>query len=110
MQDTFSTLRNVGHEDKATLQLLIQLYHDETPKLIDDIFEQASLKLSLETKKAAHALKGTCLNMGLDDMASICKHIEVSALEKDFTSVEKLIEDLRQTHQNISETIDSLLE
>lgn len=109
MSEDFELLKSIGQEDRETLALLIQLFHDDTPELIKNIEENVAQKLSIETKKAAHSLKGSCLNMGFEKIGSICKEIEDKAIENDFDTVEALLNKLKEEHLKIDNEIDTLL-
>lgn len=96
--ETFDTLKEIGLENKETQLLLISLYIEDTPALIDALKEKATAQNSIETKKAAHTLKGTCLNLGFTPIAEICMKIESHALSSQFEAIYPLIHLLEETH------------
>lgn len=106
---TFALLESIGQEDIETLKILIHLYHEQTPLLISEIEKHALAQNSIETKKAAHTLKGSSLNMGLGSMGNICKEIELAAEENDFTQINHLLTQLNNIHSLIEQNIDTLL-
>ncbi|MBI2071359.1 MAG: response regulator [Elusimicrobia bacterium] len=92
-----------GIDDPKLVAELIALYLNKTPQYINDLKKAYSEKSAKAVAAAAHAMRGSSLNLGLDAMAEICRRIEESAgsrrlagLDKQLAALDEEFERIRQ--------------
>jgi len=71
------TLRTVGG-DALVLELLT-MFHEDLPVRIATFNEAVAMSDAKRLKEVAHAIKGAAQNLGLNELAGICKEAEVQA-------------------------------
>jgi len=103
-------LQEIGREDKDTMLLLIDLFLQQTPALLQNILDTTKKEEPLETKNAAHTLKGVCMNLGFDDMVALCISIEQQALASEFATVNSTMQQLEDSFQQIAAELSLLKE
>jgi len=103
-------LQEIGHEDKDTMLLLIDLFLQQTPELLHSILEASKKEETLATKNAAHTLKGVCMNLGFDDMVTLCIDIEQRALSAEFSAVSSAMQQLEDSFNHIATELTALKE
>ena len=76
------------------LPKLISLFRSNTPPLIAEIRQQAAQHNWLAMAQAAHKLKGSCVSLGAESMAEICKELQHKGEANDSTDITARIEAL----------------
>ena len=76
------------------LPRLIALFGSTTPAIIADIRHYASSGDLLAMSKAAHKLKGSCISLGAEQMADICKELQHKGEQADPTGISSMVEEL----------------
>ncbi len=90
--DVIDGLKEVGDQD--FLIELIDLFLTQAKELVESI-NQASKAQDLDIiNKSAHKLKGSCLNLGANDMGEICQKLESDAKENKLDNLNELVEKL----------------
>jgi histidine phosphotransfer protein HptB len=84
-------------KDELGPEILAELITDfvlDTTKRLDVIRETISRDDPPALKAAAHALKGSCGNLGADQMQKICERLEQMGLSGDISNASKLLSQL----------------
>lgn len=76
------------------LPRLIKMFSDTTPALLDEIRTHTQQGNWLDMAKAAHKLKGSCVSLGAEQMADICKDLQHKGEANDPTGVVGQVEAL----------------
>lgn len=79
------------HLPAVILPRLIALFRDTTPALLDEIRQYAHSGDLLAMSKAAHKLKGSCVSLGAEGMAEICKALQHKGEANDPTDIAALV-------------------
>ncbi len=70
-------LQNIGQQtDPGFLHQILEMFMKQAPENISDIIQCFDRGDFTGLWKAAHKLKGTCLNIGAERLAGICREIE----------------------------------
>jgi CheY-like chemotaxis protein len=93
-------LRLFRHDYPEIAGQLVQLFVDTTPPLLTELREGAESGDAEAVRRAAHKLKGSCLNIGASGMAA-----QAERLERDAAGASPQLEDLDFT---FSATCDAL--
>ncbi|WP_298608246.1 Hpt domain-containing protein [uncultured Thiothrix sp.] len=92
----------------AILPRLIKLFMTTTPDLITAI-QQAAVKNDLVVMaEAAHKLKGSCLSLGAEQMAAICKELQEKGEANDNTGIHEHIATLSSLYPQTLEAMQTL--
>lgn len=75
------TLEQIGQESPEMMRHLITMFEEQAPVLITAIKTHITSQNNEEQRKTAHALKGVCLNLGLEPMGEVCKRLELAYKE-----------------------------
>ncbi|MDD9912714.1 MAG: Hpt domain-containing protein [Alphaproteobacteria bacterium] len=105
----FSRLEILAQDDKDLVTTLVGIFMEQGPEFITEIERLLGEKDGEALKKEAHSLKGVCLNLGLDDLAAICKEVEGYALAEDFSSVKTGITQLKNDMPVVLEALKKFL-
>lgn len=79
------------HDGNDVMTELIDLFIQDTPRLIHKIQEAAQTQNAFQLQQAAHALKGSCRNLGIVGMAQVCATLEQQAKEENLEGTLELI-------------------
>lgn len=101
-------LKEVGGDE--FLSELITMFLDQADSIMEDIKTFHDNKDSDSLSKAAHKLKGSCLNLGAKDMGAICQTIELQTRENNFNDLDKNIESLSSIYEKTSLDLKSLVQ
>jgi HPt (histidine-containing phosphotransfer) domain-containing protein len=82
------------HLPAVILPRLIQLFGSTTPPLLADIRQHASSSNLPAMGQAAHKLKGSCVSLGAEPMAEICKTLQHKGEQGDATGISALLDEL----------------
>lgn len=91
--ESLQRLEELASADPALVGTLIDMFFEQAPSLAADIQSQVDANDADACCKAAHTLKGVCLNMGFNDMAELCKGMESKAKNGDLDTVRTLLKD-----------------
>jgi HPt (histidine-containing phosphotransfer) domain-containing protein len=106
-------LVKLNQEQIKTLRTLEQDSGEKFISKLNDIFEAEALKSFAGMKQSllisdlislsnhAHKFKSSCYNLGADEMAEICKEIELSARQEVKIDYEKMIKILEESFPEI---------
>jgi len=94
--------------DRQTVEHLEKLLGDNFQVLVSTFEEDAIIKVSSarrycdsqhwpELSKTIHSLKGACLNIGANQMVSLCLKIEAILRDENFTALDAIVDQL-ETH------------
>jgi HPt (histidine-containing phosphotransfer) domain-containing protein len=94
----FTAIQNLidlgGDDGKGFLKEIVELYLEQYPELFNSIKSNAESNNNVEMYQAAHALKGASLNIGVKEISSLCKQIELKGKENDMKDIPELIKTL----------------
>lgn len=79
-----SYLESLAKEDRELVTNLVALFENQAPEFCTELGTLLRQQAAEETKKSAHTFKGVCLNLGLNDLAQLCKSLEDAALSRQF--------------------------
>jgi PAS domain S-box-containing protein len=96
--------------DPGFLQQILDMFLKQAPESISEI--KASLEKGdpITMWKAAHKLKGTCLNIGAKKMAEICKEIESKGRHSQLMGLQGLSIQLEMDYKATVEELKSLFQ
>lgn len=96
--------------DPGFLQQILDMFLKQAPESISEI--KASLEKGdpITMWKAAHKLKGTCLNIGAKKMAEICKEIESKGRNSQLMGLQGLSIQLEMDYKATVEELKSLFQ
>jgi HPt (histidine-containing phosphotransfer) domain-containing protein len=76
-QEAIQRLMDIGRQtDPGFLQQVLDMFMNQAPLSMEEIRQQFEKGDFTGMWKAAHKLKGTCLNIGAARLAEVCKEIE----------------------------------
>lgn len=78
----------------AILPRLIDIFSTTTPNMIAEIRQYADNGDLPAMGLAAHRLKGSCVSLGAEQMANICKQLQHKGESNDATDVAAMIDEL----------------
>lgn len=97
--DTIEMLKEVGGDDNPEfLKELYDLFILRAPSLIDEIATCVADKNTKELSQAAHALKGSALNIGLIAIGDCAKVLEDNARANNVEGLHEYVEKLRELY------------
>ncbi|MBO0614155.1 Hpt domain-containing protein [Thiothrix fructosivorans] len=82
------------HLPAVILPRLIQMFGSTTPPLLVEIRQHASAGNLPAMAQAAHKLKGSCVSLGAEQMAEICKTLQHKGECGDAAGISALLEEL----------------
>jgi HPt (histidine-containing phosphotransfer) domain-containing protein len=91
--DVIEGLKEVGDQD--FLIELIDLFLNQARELMVSINNAQKINDLTTINKDAHKLKGSCLNLGANQMGEICHKLETNAKENNTEIVNELINTLQ---------------
>lgn len=99
---TPETLRSLP---AVILPKLISLFSSTTPPLLTEIRQHATQGEWQAMAQAAHKLKGSCVSLGAEPMAEICKELQHKGEANDSTGVAAHIEALTALYPQTLEAL-----
>ncbi|MBU0655666.1 MAG: Hpt domain-containing protein [Gammaproteobacteria bacterium] len=78
----------------AILPRLIDIFGNTTPAMIAEIRQHADTGNLPAMGAAAHRLKGSCVSLGAEHMANICKKLQYKGESNDPAGVNDMVEKL----------------
>jgi len=88
---------------------LIEAYLEESPQIIEQIKGAIHKQDTRELKDAAHALKGSSLYVGTDEVVELAKTLEQSGRANSLTGVERVLTDLEKAYSKATVALTDLL-
>lgn len=85
-------LKEMGGQE--FLSELIEMFLQQSETIMDEIKNFSSIKDALSLSKSAHKLKGSCLNLGAQEMSSLCQKIEYQGKENNLDGIEEKVSEL----------------
>lgn len=82
----------------AIVPRLITLFRTTTPELLADIRRQADSGNPTAMGRAAHKLKGSCLSLGAEHMAHLCKVLQHKGETGDLADTATLVTELENLY------------
>lgn len=79
---------------------LIQVFADETPKILADMKRHLATGNLVDLKKKAHLLKSSCANLGARTMQDLSEKIELSTSAGDRALLQNLTDSLERNFQS----------
>jgi len=87
-RDTLENLFDLQLEgEPELLGELLDTFFDDTTRRLTDLREATSRGDAQAVEQAAHALKGSCANIGAKRMLQVCEDLEEAGRSKDLTKV-----------------------
>ena len=90
------------------LPRLIGLFEKTTPDLISEIRTYTQQGNLAEMAKSAHKLKGSCVSLGAEKMADICKELQHKGEENNANGVAQQVEALAALYPLTLEAMQTL--
>ncbi|PYM11817.1 MAG: hypothetical protein DME18_12930, partial [Verrucomicrobia bacterium] len=97
-------LRTPGEPDPVAE--IIGLFLDQTPAYLQSLKTACEEKDHEALKKTAHTLKGSCGNLGVEQMAAGCKELELIARQGTLSSAKKLVAQLEKEFLAVKKTLE----
>lgn len=82
------------HLPAAILPRLVDMFGKTTPALLTDIQQHASSGDLHAMAQAAHKLKGSCVSLGAEQMAAICKELQHKGESNDASGINEYVAEL----------------
>ncbi|WGZ93903.1 MAG: Hpt domain-containing protein [Candidatus Thiothrix putei] len=90
----------------AILPRLIQLFSSTTPAMLTDIRQHAKSGNLLAMSQTAHKLKGSCISLGAEHMADICKTLQHKGEIGDASNISTLIAELEAIYPQTLQALE----
>lgn len=103
------TLISIGSEDSMIMISLIDMFKEQAPVLMNELRTTIDRGEAMKSKNTAHTLKGVCINLGLEPIATVCKSIEKSVLDNDFNNANLLLDELEQKYKEADLALSKLV-
>ena len=98
--DREAVLERVGG-DTDLLRELVDLFTDDSLRLVDRIRRAVMKKDADDLEEAAHGLKGSVLNFGAKSVADIAQGLETMGKNRDLTQVQNVVVELERQVQKL---------
>ena len=102
-------LQEVAMGDEDFLKELIELYLNDAPTQLESLAQAVSSKDLSAVSAAAHKLKGSCGNVGADDLVSLCQKLEASGRASRLEELPELIQQASQEFQKVSKALQGVV-
>ncbi len=100
-------LKKFADEDPILAGSLVDLFLEQAPEFLEQIETAIEQKDGKETKKAVHTFKGVCLNLGFDNLGSLCQQMEAPALSQDFEKVSNILKKLENDYDMLKGNLNA---
>lgn len=102
---------SLGSEQGLNLvRELIDMFFEDTPKMLAQIREGITTKDTDKVELAAHSLKGNSRTMGANFMGELCAKLELKAKNHSLEDPEKYFEELEQEFKLVQKELEGLKE
>ncbi|MFN8575228.1 MAG: Hpt domain-containing protein [Candidatus Sericytochromatia bacterium] len=102
-----SELKEMGGQE--FLSELIEMFLQQSETIMDEIKTHSSSKDALSLSKSAHKLKGSCLNLGAQEMSNLCQNIEYQGKENNLEGIDEKISKLVNVYNETATELKKLL-
>ena len=103
--DFLSSLSKALNLNKDTVINLVNIYFENVKKDLKELKEAIKKKNFEEIKKYAHKIKGSSLNLGIDEVAEIVNYIEENAKNKKEIDYKSYFEKLNNFIDNLEKEV-----
>jgi HPt (histidine-containing phosphotransfer) domain-containing protein len=87
--------------EESILTKLIDVFLENTPRVLNESRAALTEKLSPLLERAAHTLKGSCSNFGAERMRAACEQLEVIARMGDLEQAVEWIEKIEKEFEYV---------
>jgi PAS domain S-box-containing protein len=102
--DRLRELRTPNHPDP--LVEIVGLFIVQTPDLLRALGGAIEQQDSESLRRTAHTLKGSCANLGAEQMATLCRDLELAAKRGTLSSARALITQIEQEYVNVRKVLE----
>jgi HPt (histidine-containing phosphotransfer) domain-containing protein len=103
--DRLRDLRVAGQPDPVVE--IIDLFLEQTPELLRTLTKAFETKDLESAGTTAHTLKGSCANLGAEQMAAWCRELESMAIHGTLDSAVILAGRLQDEYENVRKTLEA---
>lgn len=100
------SLIELGDGDPSFLKDLTEIFKERVPELKDDLEKALAASDAERVEKLAHALKGTCGNLGAERMMKICEHLEICGRSGDIANLQDYLVQIEQSFSKVTVALD----
>ena len=100
-------LKEIG--DQEFLEELVNIFLSQSEDIMKDIISSTEEKNAQAINKAAHKLKGSCLNLGAQPMSELCQKIESSSQQNDLSDIDTNVNELKRLHKETCAELKKLI-
>jgi len=104
--DSNTMLERMGG-DTELLGEVIELFMEDSPRMLSSVRDAVSSENAGEVERAAHSLKGALLNMAADAAAAIALQLEKMGREKELVDTASVVADLEREMGRLQAELDS---
>ncbi len=97
-----------GEEGSDLVTELIEMFVEDTPKILSKIREGIATSNLSEVELAAHSLKGNSRTMGANFMGELCAKLELKAKNRSLAGGEKCLEELEREFKLVQQELEGL--
>lgn len=97
----FKKLEELQSQDAEFVKVLVSMFMEQGPELYEDVKKACSSSDSDKVIAASHSLKGVCMNLGFDDLASVCKSIEEQTRDGNISAACSLVNELDSKYEEV---------
>ncbi|TVR09534.1 MAG: response regulator [Phormidium sp. GEM2.Bin31] len=101
-QKTLEDLREI-----EALEELVDLYLEETPKLLEGVETAIAAENAQQLRESAHSLKSTSAALGANPLSELSRQLEEKGKAQDFTGVEELWKRVQQQYDRTVEALQA---
>lgn len=88
---------------------LIAAYLEESPNMLEQLNKAIQSQNARELKDAAHALKGSSLYVGAEEVAELAKTLEHAGRSNELHGMENVLKDLEKTYSKVATILTAIL-
>jgi CheY-like chemotaxis protein len=88
---------------------LIEAYLEESPNMMEQLRQAVQNQNARELKDAAHALKGSSLYVGAEEVAELSKTLELAGRSNNLDGVESVLQDLEKAYASVAAALTHIL-
>ena len=88
---------------------LIAAYLEESPNMLEQLKQAIRNQNARALKDAAHALKGSSLYVGAEDIAELAKTLEQAGRANELNGIEVIFKDLEKTYSQVAIVLTNIL-
>lgn len=105
----FDRLKVMSDNDGAFLKNILQMYIEQSKEIVATIIQLHDSGSLTALGSEAHKLKGSSLNLGVKQLAELCRVLEIAVKENDISVVTKTVTQLDEVLQYSLEALQLLL-